>query len=97
VGGQPRNDFPGPCSAIEKVLAVPPLPESWRAFLEDRGLIIVGYQVHFKEIVAGLFLFNHSCMTTLSIEAGKFQDLSKLGTGSHFGKGDGSFSKEDLG
>jgi len=45
------------------------------SFLEDRDLTIVGYQVHVEQLVAGLFLFNHCCMTTLAVEAGKFQDL----------------------
>jgi hypothetical protein len=45
------------------------------AFLEDPDLTIIGYQVHFQELTAGLFLFNHSCGTTLAVEAGRFQDL----------------------
>jgi len=36
---------------------------------------MIGYQVDFEELMAGLFLFNHICGTTLSIKAGDFQDL----------------------
>ena len=44
-------------------------------FLESSELEIVGYQVHFKKLEAGLLLFNHTCGTTLVFEAGKFRDL----------------------
>jgi hypothetical protein len=44
-------------------------------FLGDPNLTIIGYQVSFEELVEGLFLFNHSCETTLGVKAGKFQDL----------------------
>ena len=44
-------------------------------FLEDPNIELVGYQAHFEELTAGLFLFNHSCHTTLSISAGNFVDL----------------------
>ncbi|MGO9613039.1 MAG: hypothetical protein ACLPX5_08390 [Dissulfurispiraceae bacterium] len=44
-------------------------------FLSDPHLRIIGYQVDFEELMAGLFLFNHICGTTLSIKAGDFQDL----------------------
>jgi len=50
----------------------------WReraSFLTDPNLEMVGYQVHFEQLQAGLFLFNHTCRTTLAIEAGEFQDL----------------------
>jgi len=36
---------------------------------------LIGYQSDFKELEAGLFLFNHSCKGTLAIEAGEFADL----------------------
>ena len=45
------------------------------SFLSDPTLHLVGYQVHFEELSAGLFLFNHSCGTTLSVQAKEFQDL----------------------
>ncbi len=44
-------------------------------FLEDPNVQLVGYQAHFEELTAGLFLFNHSCETTLSIHAEDFADL----------------------
>jgi hypothetical protein len=45
------------------------------SFLSDPSLHLIGYQVHFEELTAGLILFNHSCGTTLSIQAKEFQDL----------------------
>jgi hypothetical protein len=50
----------------------------WRertSFLTDPNVKMVGYQVHFEKLKAGLFLFDHSCRTTMAVEAGKFQDL----------------------
>ena len=45
-------------------------------FLEDPDLKLVGYQVAFKELTAGLFLFNHSCRgATLATRAVDFKDL----------------------
>ena len=44
-------------------------------FLSDPSLEIIGYQVNFYHLRAGLFLFNHSCKTTLAIKAGEFFDL----------------------
>jgi hypothetical protein len=45
--------------------------------LRDPNIEIIGYQVHFEELTAGIFLFNHSCRTTLGILAGDFKDLYK--------------------
>jgi hypothetical protein len=45
------------------------------SFLSDPQLHMVGYQVAFDELIAGLFLFSHSCGTTFSVPAGDFQDL----------------------
>jgi hypothetical protein len=50
----------------------------WRsrdAFLWDQTAVIVGYQARFKELETGIFLFNHSCGTTLAIQAGVFKDM----------------------
>ena len=44
-------------------------------FLGDPGIRLVGYQVDFREFVAGFFLFNHQCGDTLSIPANIFHDL----------------------
>ncbi len=44
-------------------------------FLADPDLEIIGYQVHFKDLKKGLFMFNHSCNTSLAIPAEKFTDL----------------------
>ena len=44
-------------------------------FLQDPELRIIGYQANFVKSEAGLFLFNHSCGTTLSILTKEFLDL----------------------
>jgi hypothetical protein len=47
-------------------------------FLQDPSVELAGYQVNFKDLKAGLFLFNHvSCETTLSVRAEFFLDLYK--------------------
>lgn len=48
------------------------------AVLRDPLIKLIGYQVNFDRLNAGLFMFNHtqdSCMTTLSVPAGRFEDL----------------------
>lgn len=44
-------------------------------FLADVNCRLVGYQPCFVELNAGLFLFNHSCGTTLALRAEDFIDL----------------------
>ncbi|RMD83775.1 MAG: hypothetical protein D6820_01840 [Lentisphaerae bacterium] len=44
-------------------------------FLKDAELSLVGYNVNFKQLELGLFLFNHTCGTTLAIPAGQFFDM----------------------
>jgi len=44
-------------------------------FIDDPRLKLIGYQVNFKELKTGLFLFNHSCGTTMSLKVEKFVDL----------------------
>lgn len=44
-------------------------------FLSDPTIHLIGYQIHFEELSAGLFLFNHSCGTTLSVQAKEFLDF----------------------
>jgi hypothetical protein len=44
-------------------------------FLDDPDTSFVGYQVHFKDLTEGLFLFNHSCGATMTLRAGLFKDL----------------------
>lgn len=49
--------------------------ETWRNyydFLSDPSLTLRGYQVAAESLETGMFLFNHSCKTTLSIPAGDF-------------------------
>jgi len=46
-----------------------------QVFLADKKIVLIGYQAHFEELTLGLFLFNHSCKTTISLTAGVFTDL----------------------
>jgi len=48
------------------------------AFLSDPELVLVGYQVNFKELEAGLLLFQHDvggCRTTVALKTEQFRDL----------------------
>jgi len=49
--------------------------DSRDGFLRDPNINIIGYQVHFKELTAGLLLFNHSCRGTLAIQVADFKEL----------------------
>lgn len=52
--------------------------ESREEFLADPAVRLIGYQVSFRNLMEGVFLFNHEvegCTTTLAIEAGHFFDL----------------------
>ena len=44
-------------------------------FLSDNDVKLTGYQVNYIDIEKGLFLFNHTCNTTLAIEVEEFMDL----------------------
>lgn len=44
-------------------------------FLSDPNLRMIGYQASLGELMAGLFLFNHDCGTSLAILASDFRDL----------------------
>ena len=44
-------------------------------FLCDPEIELIGYQVDFRELVAGFLLFNHTCGTTLSLRVESFRDL----------------------
>jgi len=46
-------------------------------FLADPCLRLIGYQVLFENLRDGLFLFNHSCGTTLAITVENLQHLHK--------------------
>ena len=51
---------------------------SWQdreTFLDDKDVEIIGYQVHFKDLTAGLFMFNHACKGTFTVEVSAFEDL----------------------
>ena len=44
-------------------------------FIVDPDIRIVGYQVNFEELKAGLLYFNHSCKNTIALSADLFTDL----------------------
>lgn len=45
------------------------------AFLGDPSIEIIGYQVNFDDLLAGIFLFNHSCGATLALSVRNFNGL----------------------
>jgi len=49
--------------------------ETREHFLSDPDVTAKGYQIFFTNLTQGLFLFNHSCGTTLAIEAEALLDL----------------------
>jgi len=49
--------------------------DSREKFLSDPNVRLVGYQAHFEELTAGMFLFNHSCGDTLAFLVEDFRDL----------------------
>ena len=44
-------------------------------FLSDPGIELIGYQVHFEALKAGLLYFNHVCKGSLAFYAKDFMDL----------------------
>jgi hypothetical protein len=44
-------------------------------FLSDDSVSLIGYQANFESLLAGYFLFNHSCKETISLEVDLFADL----------------------
>lgn len=44
-------------------------------FLSDKTIRVIGYQVFFEDLRLGMFLFNHSCNTTIAINANLLLDL----------------------
>jgi len=46
-------------------------------FISELRVNLAGYQVNFSDLVAGLFLFNRSCGTSMAVPAGQFQNLYK--------------------
>lgn len=52
---------------------------SWAAredFIHDPDVVLIGYQANFVNLEKGLFLFNHSCQSTLSVNVLAFSDMS---------------------
>jgi hypothetical protein len=68
-------------SDLNNFKSCPSCDQSWKSreeFLADASLELVGYQVHFRQLEQGLFLFNHSsCKSTISIQSGLFANLYK--------------------
>ena len=49
--------------------------ETLDAFIEDPRIKLVGYMPTFDDLLKGLFLFNHSCGTTLACQVDLFAHL----------------------
>ena len=52
--------------------------KSWKTrdqFVEDDSLDLIGYEANLDALDVGLFLFDHSCGTTLALRADQFKDL----------------------
>lgn len=49
--------------------------ETQNDFLSDPDVSLVGYQVHFKNLHAGLLMFNHNCGTTIAFQVEQFENL----------------------
>jgi hypothetical protein len=49
--------------------------ETRGSFMRDAGLSLIGYQVDFRQLTAGLFLFNHACHSTIAVRVEEFVDL----------------------
>ena len=49
--------------------------QSLDSFLNDDSKELIGYQVNFKELQLGWFLFNHSCGTTFAVQVKHFLQL----------------------
>lgn len=45
------------------------------SFLNDPDVCLIGYQAGFKNLTKGLFYFNHSCKSTLTVYVHDFQAL----------------------
>lgn len=56
----------GHCQAVWK---------NYHEFLSDPDIKFLGYQESFKNLQAGIFLFNHSCYNTIAIAAEAFTHL----------------------
>ena len=54
--------------------------ESLDQFISDKKINFIGYQARFDLARVGLFLFNHSCGTTLAIPVGEFEQFLHLDT-----------------
>lgn len=71
----------------EKILKkCPCCSHTWTSreeFLADPNLKLIGYQVNFKNLEGGLFLFTHTlekCNSTMAIKMGVFRDLYSGGS-----------------
>jgi hypothetical protein len=49
--------------------------ETLEAFIQDATIELVGYMPTFDDLANGLFLFNHSCQTTLALRVRLFEHL----------------------
>lgn len=71
-----KSDHPLIKSVFKKCTNCEHIWDTRNSFLADPGIKIIGYQADFRELTEGLFLFNHTCGTTVSIKAQFFIDLN---------------------
>ena len=48
---------------------------SRNSFLDDPEIYLIGYQAGFKNLTRGLFYFNHSCKSTMTLYVHEFEAL----------------------
>jgi hypothetical protein len=48
---------------------------SRQEFIDAPDVELIGYQVNFKKLEAGLLYFNHACKNTIAVPADVFADL----------------------
>jgi len=63
------------CQDFKKCLVCGFIWPSLTDFLDDPGIVMIGYQASFNNLDSGLFLFNHTCRTTLGCEVELFRSL----------------------
>ena len=51
--------------------------ENRELFLNDPDIEIIGYQINFIQLLAGYFMFNHTCKGTFTVPAKQFKDFYK--------------------
>ena len=69
------NLFQNKSEPFKKCSACDAVWQSRDEFLSDIKIKLIGYQVSFDDLLAGYFLFNHDCGTTLAILVAQLESL----------------------